>query len=105
MKINKIISAVWGFIHRNPVLCLAGMLAVGTAFFVPPDAQYLGYFDFRTLTCLFCTLAVICALQDIHFFTILAERLVKLTGNLRMAVFTLVVITFLGSMVLANDMA
>ena len=105
MKIRTVFSAVWGFIHRNPVLCLAGLLAVGTAFFVPPDGQYLAYFDFRTLTCLFCTLAVICALQDIHFFTILAERLVKLTGNLRMAVFTLVVITFLGSMVLANDMA
>ncbi|MBO5247952.1 MAG: citrate transporter [Clostridia bacterium] len=105
MKIPKVFSSIWGFFHRNPVLCLAGFLAVLSAVLVPPDAQYLEYFDFRTLTCLFCTLAVICALQDIHFFTILAERLVKLTGNLRMAVFTLVVITFLGSMLLANDMA
>ena len=106
MKIfTSVWNAVWGFFHRNPVLCLAGFLAVGSAILVPPDAEYLQYLDFRTLTCLFCTLAVICALQDIHFFTILAERLVKLTGNLRMAVLTLIVITFLGSMVLANDMA
>ncbi len=101
----KIPKAVFGFFRRNPILCLAALLAVTTAFFVPPDAQYLGYFDFRTLTCLFCTLAVICALQNHQFFTILAERLVQLTGHLRTAVLSLVIITFLGSMVLANDMA
>jgi len=98
-------GALWGFLRRNPVLCIAGILAAASMILVPPDGEYLGYFDFRTLTCLFCTLAVVCALQDLHFFTILAERLVKLTGNLRMATLSLVIITFLGSMVLANDMA
>ena len=101
----KILSVPYRFFHKNPVLCLAMLLAVGSSFFVPPDGAYLGYFDFNTLTCLFCTLGVVCALQDAHFFTILAERLVRLTGNLRMAVLSLIVITFLGSMVLANDMA
>ena len=103
--IKKAWTVLWRFFHKNPVLCLAGVLALGSAFFVPPDLAYADYFDFRTLTCLFCTLAVICALQDVHFFTILAERLVQLTGTLRMAVLSLIVITFLGSMVLANDMA
>ncbi len=102
---STVFLRIWHFFYRNPVLCLAGLLAAGSAILVPPDVQYLEYLDLRTLTCLFCTLAVICALQDVHFFTILAERLVKLTGNLRTAVLSLVIITFLGSMVLANDMA
>ncbi|MBO5221426.1 MAG: citrate transporter [Clostridia bacterium] len=105
MHIRNARFAPLRFFYKNPVLTIALLLAVASAFFVPPDGEYLGYFDFRTLTCLFCTLAVICALQDFHFFTILAERLVLLTGNLRMAVLSLIVITFLGSMVLANDMA
>ena len=29
----------------------------------PSDKAYLSYFDFKTLTCLFCTLAVVCALN------------------------------------------
>ncbi|MBP3301255.1 MAG: citrate transporter [Clostridia bacterium] len=105
MNGKSILTLPYRFFHKNPILCLAFLLAVASAFFVPPDGAYAGYFDFNTLTCLFCTLAVVCALQDAHFFTILAERLVRLTGTLRMAVLSLIVITFLGSMVLANDMA
>lgn len=103
--VSSLLCRVWTFFWKNPVLCLAGLLAAASAVFVPPDAKYLEYIDFRTLTCLFCTLAVVCALKDVRFFTILAERLVQLTGTLRMAVFSLIIITFLGSMVLANDMA
>ena len=95
----------FGFLKHNPVLCIAAVAAAVSAFFIPPDGQYLSYFDFRTLTCLFCTLAVVCALKNVHFFTLLAERIVHLTGNLRTAVLALIFITFLGSMVLANDMA
>lgn len=82
------------------------MLAAAlSAVLVPPDAEYLGYFDFKTLTCLFCTLAVICALKNLHFFTILARKIVRCAGNTRSAVLALVCITFIGSMLIANDMA
>lgn len=105
VSLSTVFGSVWKFLRNNPVLCLAGVLAAASSVVVPPDGEYLEYLDFRTLTCLFCTLAVVCALKDVHFFTILAQRLVRLTGSLRTAVFALVVITFLGSMVLANDMA
>ena len=36
---------------------------------------------------------------------ILAERIVKLCGNARISVLSLVYITFIGSMLIANDMA
>jgi Na+/H+ antiporter NhaD/arsenite permease-like protein len=79
--------------------------AVVTMFLVPPDRAYLGYFDFKTLTCLFCVLAVVCALKNIRFFYILAKKVVQLFRNARLSVLALVYITFLGSMLIANDMA
>ncbi len=93
------------FFKKNAVLCVATLAAFVTSCIVPPDAAYLGYFDLKTLTCLFLTLAVVCALRNIKFFTILARRIVMLTGNLRMLTLALVYITFIGSMLIANDMA
>ena len=93
------------FIRKNVVLTIAVALAIITSCIVPPDAQYADYFDWKTLTCLFCTLAVVCALKNIKFFTILARKIVTCTGNLRVAVIAIVYITFLGSMLISNDMA
>lgn len=93
------------FFKNNVVLAVAFAAAVLTSFIVPPDDEYIGYFDFKTLTCLFCTLAVICALKDISFFTIIARRIVAMTGGIRKAIIAIVVITFVGSMLIANDMA
>lgn len=97
--------AILRFPRKNPVLCIAFVLAVVTSFIIPPDAAYKSYFDLKTLSCLFCVLAVVCALKNIRFFSHLAEKLVALTGNLRMATIALVYITFIGSMLIANDMA
>ena len=93
------------FAKKNVVLLIALACAAVTSVIVPPDAAYLGYFDLKTLTCLFCTLAVVCALKNIRFFTVLARKIVQYTGSLRMAVLALVWITFIGSMLISNDMA
>ena len=93
------------WIKKNIVFCVAFFLAMATCFLVPPDGEYLSYFDWSTLACLFLTLAVVCALRNIKFFTILARRIVKMCGSLRSLFMVLVVITFLGSMLIANDMA
>ena len=79
--------------------------ALITMFIVPPDSQYLGYFDYKTLTCLFCVLAVVCAFKNIDFFYILARKVVESFRTARMCVIALVYITFIGSMLIANDMA
>ena len=97
--------AVLRFIKKNTVFCVAAIAAIATSFFVPPDREYLTYFDWKTLACLFLTLAVICALRNIKFFTIVARRLVLFSGNLRSLYLMLIFITFLGSMIIANDMA
>lgn len=92
-------------IKKNIVMFVALLAAVVTMFLVPPDKEYLGYFDLKTLTCLFCVLAVVCALKNIQFFYILAKKIVQLFKNARIAVLALVYITFIGSMLIANDMA
>lgn len=93
------------FIKKNIVMVIALCLAIITAFIVPPDKNYLGYFDFKTLSCLFTTLAVICALKNIKFFYIIARKIVSVFKTTKICVLVLVYITFLGSMLLANDMA
>lgn len=105
---NKALSALNGirhFISKNLVMCIAFVVAVITSVIVPVDRQYIGYFDFKTLTCLFCVLAVVCALKNIKFFYILADKIVRVFKNAKMCVLALVYITFIGSMLLANDMA
>ena len=106
MQKNKnVASYLLGFIKKNVVLCVALAAAVITSFIIPPDAEYIGYFDFKTLTCLFCVLAVVCALKNINFFYFLAGEIVKRFKNIRYSVLALVYITFIGSMLIANDMA
>ncbi len=98
-------EAAIAFAKKNAVMLIALLAAVITSFIVPPDAKYLEYFDYRTLTCLFCVLAVVCALKNIRFFYMLARKIVQVFKTARMAVLGLVYITFIGSMLIANDMA
>ncbi len=96
---------IWFFIKKNVVMCVAFVAALVTVFIVPPDKEYMGYFDLKTLTCLFCVLAVVCALKNISFFYILAEKIVVCFKNAKLSVLALIYITFIGSMLIANDMA
>ncbi|CCZ20514.1 citrate transporter [Candidatus Apopatosoma intestinale] len=98
-------ASVKNFIKKNTVMTVALTAAVITSFTVPIDREYIGYFDFKTLTCLFSVLAVVCALKNIRSFYILAKRIVRIFKNTRMSILALVYITFIGSMLIANDMA
>ena len=98
-------TSVICFLKKNAVMCIAFLAAILTSFFVHPDKEYVGYFDFKTLTCLFCVLAVVCALKNINFFYMLARKVVQLFKTARMSILALVYITFIGSMFIANDMA
>lgn len=98
-------QAVPGFVKKNVVMVIAMTAALVTCFLVPPDREYLDYFDVKTLTCLFCVLAVVCALKNINFFYMLAKKIVWVFRNARMSILALVYITFIGSMLIANDMA
>ncbi len=96
---------VSAFLKQHAVLLIAALAALVTAFIVPPDGEYRGYIDLRTLTCLFCVLAVVQAFSNIDLFYILARKLARGFRNTRLAVLALVWITAIGSMFLTNDTA
>ena len=93
------------FCKKNAVMLIAFFVALITTFIITPDKKYLDYFDFKTLTCLFCVLAVVCALKNVRFFYMLAHKIIKVFKNARASVIALVYVTFIGSMLIANDMA
>ena len=99
------IDHVLSFIKKNAVLCIALLAALVTSIIVPPDKEYLDYFDFKTLTCLFCVLAVVCAFKNIRFFFALAQKIVRIFKTTRASILALCYVTFIGSMLIANDMA
>lgn len=93
------------FAKHNAVMLAAFFAAAVTVVLVPFDASYAGYLDYKTLVCLFCVLAVVCALRDANFFYVLACRIVRVFKTSRMCILALVYITFLGSMLITNDTA
>lgn len=98
---KKLIS----FFRRETVLCAAFALALVSLFFVPPDGEYLGYVDFRTLAILFCLMGVMAGLQRCGVFQSGAQALlgrVKTAGQL---IITLVLLCFFSSMLVTNDVA
>ena len=105
IDVHAVASGVMGFVKKNAVMVIAFFAALVTMIFVPIDSEYANYFDYKTLACLFSTLAIVCALKNIRFFYALARKIVQLFKNARMCVLALVYITFVGSMLIANDMA
>ena len=96
---------ILAFAKKNVVMLVAAAAALISCIFVPVDSAYASYFDLKTLSCLFCVLAVVCALKDVNFFYILARHVVKRFKTTRLCILALVYITFIGSMLIANDMA
>jgi Na+/H+ antiporter NhaD/arsenite permease-like protein len=99
------IESVNSSIKENIVVFVAIIATIITMFFIKPDKEYLNYFDFKTLTCLFCILAVICALKNIYFFEIVSHKIVTLFKTTRSVILAFIYITFIGSMLITNDMA
>ena len=88
---TKIIS----FAKTNAVVIIAAFAALVTSFIVPPDREYLGYFDWKTLTCLFCVLAVVCALRNIRFFYTMAKAIIRKFKNTKYCILALFALSIL----------
>ena len=97
-KIKKLIL-------NNVVTIIAFILALVTTFFVPIDKEYLHYIDYKTISCLFLISCIISAFKDINFFYAVARHIIIRFNTLRKSYVALITITFVGSMIIANDMA
>lgn len=89
---------------HNPLLVISALAALVTMFFVPPSAEYLSYFNWHTLACLFSILAAIAAIDSSGLLEYVAHSLVGHVNSTRALVIALVLVTLCCSMVLSNDM-
>ncbi len=93
------------FIKKETILSLAALAALLSAFFIPPDAAYLGYCDSRVLVLLFCLMAVMGGFRQIGAFDFLAGLFLQRAGTVRQLAAALVLLCFFSAMLVTNDVA
>ena len=89
----------------DPVLCVAFILAVISAFIIRPGKEYIGYIDFRSLGILWGLMVVIQGLKENTVFEKIATALLSKVKNGRQLSATLVFLCFISSMFITNDVA
>lgn len=96
---------VINFIKKETVLTVALVLAVISAIMIPPDREYAGYIDFRTLAILFCLMTVMAGLQKQGVFRNIANILLQHTHSTVSLTEVLVLLCFFFSMLITNDVS
>ena len=91
--------------QKEPVLSIAACLALVSSCFVLPDAEYLGYIDFRTLAILFSLMTVMAGLRGQGVFDRLGRALLSHTHTTLQLTAVLVGLCFFSSMVITNDVS
>lgn len=92
-------------IRHDIILLVAFFAAVISCFFVCPDKEYIGYIDFRTLALLYCLMVVVAGLRRAGAFSSLARTLCERAATTRQLGFILVMLCFVSSMLITNDVA
>ncbi len=94
-----------GFLKNEVVLCAALVLAAVSMVAVPPNPRYAEYIDFRVLALLFCLMLVVAGFKSVGVFEKLIELLLRFVKNTRQLALVLVIICFVLSMWITNDVA
>ena len=94
-----------GYARKDPVLVTALVLAVISMAVIHPDQKYIQYIDFRTLGILFGLMAIVGGMQQLGVFDRLAERVIRKTSGRMSMVVVLVMLCFVSSMLITNDVA
>ncbi len=93
------------FVKKEAVLSAAFVLAVISAFIVPPDRGYLEYIDWNTLLLLYSLMAVMAGFQQLGVFSLIGESLLSKISNTRQMLLILIFLPFVFSMLITNDVA
>ena len=102
---SKISTKIVSFVKKEVVLSIAIVLTIITFFFVPIDREYLNYFDYNTVICLFCMLAVVAGLKSTNVFELISKKIIGLFHTRRTVIYALVFGTFFFDIIVANDMS
>lgn len=93
------------FFKKETILCVAGLLAVISMAWIPPDGEYAGYINWQVLVLLFCLMSVMGGLQALGIFKAIANTLLHWANGLRQLTLLLVMLCFFFAMVVTNDVA
>lgn len=92
-------------IKKETVLIISLLAAVAALIFARPEKNILDFIDWRTLGILFSLMLVVAGLRNMGVLESLAKALINRTKTLRGLVLVLLVVTFLLSMFITNDVA
>lgn len=92
-------------LRSDPVLIVSLALAAASCVLVPPDAGYADYVDLRTLGLLFSLMTIMGALSRAGVFRAAGDALVSRLRSGTSAIMGLVLLPFVASMLVTNDVA
>ena len=92
-------------IKNDILLTIAGVLAIISCFFVPPDREYIDYINLSVLVLLFCLMIVIAGVKKAGVFELLQAKLSKKLRTEKTMVLMLCMICFFASALITNDVA
>lgn len=98
-------KAVLSWVKREWVFVCALTAATISCAFVPPDAAYAGYIDWRTLALLYALMVVVAGLRSAGVFEAMARMLCARMRSLRALGIALVYLCFFSSVLITNDVA
>ncbi len=98
-------SYIKRFIRNEAVLSAALLLALVSAFFIPPDRSYIDYLNLPVLALLFCLMAVIAGLRKEGLFERLSALVTSKVKSERSRTAALCAVCFFTSMLITNDVA
>lgn len=96
---DKILAAF----KKDPVLYISGILALLSSFIVRPDAEYIGYINFRVLAILLGLMLIVSACVRIGTFDYMTYCLLRKIKGQRHISILLVSMSFFLAMLLTND--
>lgn len=91
------------FIQKEPVFCVAMLLALISVCFTGITEKYLEYIDIDVLILLFALMAVVAGMRDKGVFTDISNHVLKYCKTLRGMAFLLSLVNFFMAMFITND--
>lgn len=99
----KVLKKIKNILTIDPVLTIAGILALISCIFVHPDRTYASYIDFRVLGILCMLMLIVAGLMEAGLFDILMHALLARVHSAKALSLSLILVSFFMSMFLTND--
>ena len=93
------------FIRSEIVLFISAVLAVVSVFIIPPDREYAGYINYKTICILFALMAVMEGFKKTGVYSTVSGILLERAKGIRTVVLILVYLCFFLSMFITNDVS